>query len=303
MRSHSVPSDSALTSRLAALLADCDGDLSEAVLSEARSIGADASSAVVVALLDAEFASPTDDFRPLAAMCLATELRLAGTVPALVSCILRVDVGDELWEAALVALGAIGASAVEPLLVAFDARSELDARASLADALLATQATDERILAAFIRLLDQDAVEGASKLAEYGDRRALPALVEALDRAEFDPDGSRDFLANEDVLNLAGAIEALGGTLTNLQRAKEQRVLRNRERVFREAARLSAREIGQTHTPARREHRPGRNDPCHCGSGKKYKRCHLEADQRERATLIPSCTPHGISPTPKVPPG
>ncbi|MBB4099377.1 YecA family protein [Sphingomonas kyeonggiensis] len=25
--------------------------------------------------------------------------------------------------------------------------------------------------------------------------------------------------------------------------------------------------------------RPGRNDPCHCGSGKKYKKCHLAADQ------------------------
>src|SRR2546426_926801 len=24
----------------------------------------------------------------------------------------------------------------------------------------------------------------------------------------------------------------------------------------------------------------GRNDPCHCGSGKKYKKCHLDADQR-----------------------
>jgi hypothetical protein len=25
--------------------------------------------------------------------------------------------------------------------------------------------------------------------------------------------------------------------------------------------------------------RPGRNDPCHCGSGKKYKKCHLELDE------------------------
>lgn len=25
--------------------------------------------------------------------------------------------------------------------------------------------------------------------------------------------------------------------------------------------------------------KPGRNDPCHCGSGKKYKRCHLPSDQ------------------------
>jgi hypothetical protein len=35
----------------------------------------------------------------------------------------------------------------------------------------------------------------------------------------------------------------------------------------------------------------GRNDPCHCGSGKKYKKCHLEADEktnrkeREKAAL------------------
>ncbi|MBN1563106.1 MAG: SEC-C domain-containing protein [Anaerolineae bacterium] len=25
--------------------------------------------------------------------------------------------------------------------------------------------------------------------------------------------------------------------------------------------------------------RPGRNDPCWCGSGKKYKKCHLREDQ------------------------
>ena len=24
---------------------------------------------------------------------------------------------------------------------------------------------------------------------------------------------------------------------------------------------------------------PGRNDPCYCGSGLKYKKCHLQADQ------------------------
>jgi hypothetical protein len=25
--------------------------------------------------------------------------------------------------------------------------------------------------------------------------------------------------------------------------------------------------------------RPGRNEPCHCGSGKKYKNCHLDKDE------------------------
>ncbi|HPR62789.1 MAG TPA: SEC-C metal-binding domain-containing protein [Thermoanaerobaculia bacterium] len=28
---------------------------------------------------------------------------------------------------------------------------------------------------------------------------------------------------------------------------------------------------------------PGRNEPCWCGSGKKYKQCHYEQDQRREA--------------------
>ena len=27
----------------------------------------------------------------------------------------------------------------------------------------------------------------------------------------------------------------------------------------------------------------GRNEPCHCGSGKKYKKCHLEKDEAKGA--------------------
>jgi hypothetical protein len=30
--------------------------------------------------------------------------------------------------------------------------------------------------------------------------------------------------------------------------------------------------------------KPGRNDPCHCGSGAKYKKCHLEQDEAARAS-------------------
>jgi hypothetical protein len=29
--------------------------------------------------------------------------------------------------------------------------------------------------------------------------------------------------------------------------------------------------------------RPGRNEPCHCGSGRKYKHCCLEKDEKEAA--------------------
>jgi uncharacterized protein YchJ len=45
-----------------------------------------------------------------------------------------------------------------------------------------------------------------------------------------------------------------------------------------------ARGMVRTQTPARLSlpragPKLGRNDPCHCGSGKKYKKCHLTADQ------------------------
>lgn len=33
-------------------------------------------------------------------------------------------------------------------------------------------------------------------------------------------------------------------------------------------------------TPPERARKLGRNEPCWCGSGLKYKRCHLESDQR-----------------------
>jgi hypothetical protein len=36
--------------------------------------------------------------------------------------------------------------------------------------------------------------------------------------------------------------------------------------------------------------RPGRNDPCYCGSGKKYKRCHLPIDE-QRQLAAPTSTP------------
>lgn len=30
----------------------------------------------------------------------------------------------------------------------------------------------------------------------------------------------------------------------------------------------------------------GRNEPCHCGSGQKYKKCHLPLEQQNRDDLL-----------------
>jgi len=39
--------------------------------------------------------------------------------------------------------------------------------------------------------------------------------------------------------------------------------------------------------PSRKAIAPGRNDPCWCGSGKKYKKCHLDADRKNEAAPSP----------------
>ncbi len=51
--------------------------------------------------------------------------------------------------------------------------------------------------------------------------------------------------------------------------------------------------------------RPGRNDPCWCGSGQKYKKCHLDADGRDGAPPGPArraLAPGVVSPRRAVPP-
>lgn len=52
----------------------------------------------------------------------------------------------------------------------------------------------------------------------------------------------------------------------------------------------------------------GRNDPCHCGSGKKYKQCHLAEDEAkarsERAKVAdeaPAATAEAAGPAPAPP--
>ena len=269
--------------RLAALLADWESDGAEAAaLAEARAMGPDAAAAAISSILDSERAAPEVGYAGLAALRLATHLALPATVPALVAYVVE-PLGDDLWEEAVLALSCIGAPAVEGLLLAFEARRRVETRNDLARALLATEVKDDRILEALIRLLDEDVEEGASRLAEYGDPRALPALGAALDRERVDPAGRTDILANAPILDLADAIEWLGGTLTTAQRAKKDRALGSRDRLFEAARRLALDEPGRPHAPARRAARPGRNDPCHCGSGQKYKKCHLDADDGARA--------------------
>ena len=53
------------------------------------------------------------------------------------------------------------------------------------------------------------------------------------------------------------------------------------------------------------DERPGRNEPCHCGSGRKYKQCHLDKDEAilraARAKEAAAATPAAEAPAVPAP--
>lgn len=257
--------------------------LDRARIAELRSLGDVAAGRVVAAQLDEGLRHPRARRAAVEAALLARELRLAPAVPSLVECVRRLPDADPLALAAADAVATMGDASVDELLAAYERCSTAEERERLVEVLARTRIADDRILAALQRLLDDTPEHAAFHLIEYGDPRALPALFRALDRAAphaADPDSS---LAGGHVLTLGMAIEALGGTLGPSQDAKVAEAARLRDEVWRSdplLARLLPDPVSPAPAPGTGPSRPDRNAPCHCGSGKKYKKCHLAADER-----------------------
>lgn len=261
--------------RLRALLDTRAAGLDEAAVEEARSIPADLAAKVLTSALLRELSHPTESSAAIRAVHLAAELRLAPVVPALVRCLALPDPGP-LRLAAQTALPRFGAAPVDALVAALDAcgTAEGSAREGLAEALAHLPPDDARIRAALVRLLDVDPATAARLLAERAEWRAVADLSKALDHLLVAPVGDCDICNGEHLMAVATAIECLGGSLGDEQRARMDEALERGARLwvpFEEAAPVAA--------PARRAGRPGRNAPCHCGSGRKYKNCHLPADE------------------------
>ncbi|ABS28203.1 SEC-C metal-binding domain-containing protein [Anaeromyxobacter sp. Fw109-5] len=167
---------------------------------------------------------------------------------------------------------------LDALLASFHAARKLPERIKIAMALVRTGARDDRILAALVRVFGELPVGGSALLATYGDVRAIPDLVRALESDDLLAKADCAICAAEQLSAIAHAIERLGGTLTDGQRARLDRIDREAARLWQPGPDAFPPETS-ARRPARREPRPGRNVPCPCGSGKKYKRCcALDAD-------------------------
>jgi hypothetical protein len=199
-------------------------------------------------------------------------LRATAALVPLLRWLTRAEPGTRLYELLIEGLKDWGPAVVPAALEVLEAIEKGEARFDLLHVLAHCGARDERIYTALLALLEEEPFLGAVNLSVYGDARALEFLSRALDAYEL-VDDVADVFAQQTVLELGFAIQELGGSLTRSQQLKLEAARRLRQQWNELIDRWRER------TPERRDARPGRNEPCWCGSGVKYKKCHLDEDR------------------------
>ncbi|MDP6777655.1 MAG: SEC-C metal-binding domain-containing protein [Candidatus Latescibacteria bacterium] len=220
--------------------------------------------------------APGAGWAPMHAADLLGVLKAPAGIRAMIRLLQETDPVSLLQSRVVFALTACGEAAAEPVLEAWERASDPDVRNAFCEIMGGLGVRSEAIFEALQRGFEEHTQLGAIALADYGDPRALPILAQALDDFEV-VDGAITPFDNQEVIELHEAIERLGGELTPAQDEKLELV-----RAFREAAAPMAEEFlkdrfGDRELPS--PPKPGRNEPCWCGSGKKYKKCHWKVDR------------------------
>jgi hypothetical protein len=250
-------------------LLQTERNLPDGAREEVLALGAAAVPALLQVLDDDE----TGGWAQIHAVRLLGEMKIAAAIGGMLRALAETDGLDVLHDAVLLSLPEIGEPVVEPALRAYAETDDLELRGSLGAILARLGVVDERIFAVLLEMLEISP-RHAGDLAHYGDDRALPHLSRAFDAYTLRDSDSP--LANQDLVELHAAIEELGGAMTSQQSAKYREACEPSERWRRQfdAAIESRTAVERVPGP-----RPGRNEPCWCGSTRKYKKCHLDDDQ------------------------
>lgn len=232
-------------------------------------LGAEAVPALIEALTKEDWqweGGPGDGWAPIHAARLLGELCAEAAIPHLIDLLGALGVEAILYSEVQNAIRKIGEPALLPLLDAY-ARYEGEARSSVVCTLGELGVQHEAIFPILEAFFKEKTELGAVLFGQYGDPRALPLLRRALN-VHHVPEGPCNPFEHHIVIELADAIERLGGNLTTAQHDKLNLVRTNH--VYR-----------PPEQPVRRvaSAKIGRNDPCWCGSGKKYKHCHWKSDR------------------------
>ena len=199
---------------------------------------------------------------PLLAAKLLGELQVAEAIPILMEGLRGAEAGWADYDGFLLPLGKLARLDIDVVVAA----AQGDDGDGFHEALAMSGVRDPRILELLLARLDADPDLYAGLLSSYGDEAVVPRLLAIFDRIPFRPDDEGP-LVHQDLIEIGAAIEELGGDLGTARLAKIDFVVNQRK----------ARRAQDRRPPAER---PGRNEACWCGSGKKYKRCHLDEDRR-----------------------
>lgn len=244
--------------------------LSESAQKKVLQLGEAAVPALVDVLEDEDLLptdSPGKGWAPIHAARLLGSLRAEAAIPAMVEVLGTLEPDIILFSELIQALVRIGPTVAPAVLQALEG-GQLEGALGLLEVLSRCGARSEAILTRLSQQLREKPLLGAIFLTDYGDPAALPLLQAAFD--DYTPEASGDLLFGETLIELGNAIQELGGELSDGQRKKLDAVKDIRGRMFGGPP---------TPEPARRRERPGRNAPCWCGSGQKYKTCHLAQDE------------------------
>lgn len=232
-----------------------------------------------------------EGYVPIQAALLLGQLRVSESVPLLVDRLVAQESGvveDDAFAAAIaMALIELGPESAEPVLAMIAGIPKADRQpVSHLDRVLAgCGAQSEHIFRILQACCRSEPMWGACLLTVYGDERAIETMRDVL--GGLDVRKAYCTCCNQEVIELCQDIEELGGRLTPEERAKQAKALQERRRVtpeIEEEEETPHKEITPEPVPALcRTERPGRNDPCWCGSGKKYKRCHMLSDEEQEA--------------------
>jgi hypothetical protein len=203
---------------------------------------------------------------------LLVDLKAAEAIGPMLGALGELDFDDSLFNRIVMRLPELGGAVLEPAL-AFLGKNEDDEETvqAVCEVLAKLGIKDERIFEALSNVFKRgEEPLAAGLLADYGDPRALPLVERAV--FDFQPDFTR-VRSRGDLAELLEAHERLGGDLPP----------HVRERIDGWFAEWDARHRrSKAASPPVRKPKVGRNDPCPCGSGKKYKKCCLDADEAAR---------------------
>ena len=223
---------------------------------------------------------------------LVGDLQLVAAIPHLVQVASEVEGHEPILVDILTILTSFAEAALEPCAAAYAASPDVAIQDRFVQVLASLGIRHPRIATIIRRHLEMAPDTAITDAAVYGDPELIEPVRAALTSLPLGEDPTWATL--DELQNIFLAYEALselGAELTAEESARWDELIERHDRLLDRLDGVAppkdepdAEALPPVPAPERLQHHVGRNDPCWCGSGKKYKKCHLAADPAGEGT-------------------